>query len=104
VQFCFWFSILWWHRSSARQVGDVQLEPNPGNELEKQNMRDAGMYEAPPRFELGFLDSKSKVVTTGLWGQNPRRFGHPFDALRDEEIKYDLQSFVLSRACSLRRW
>jgi hypothetical protein len=24
--------------------------------------------KAPPRFELGFLDSKSKVVTTGLWG------------------------------------
>lgn len=28
-----------------------------------------GGVEAPPRFELGFLDSKSKVVTTGLWGQ-----------------------------------
>ncbi len=25
--------------------------------------------KAPPRFELGLLDSKSNVVTTRLWGQ-----------------------------------
>jgi hypothetical protein len=24
--------------------------------------------EAPPRFKLGLLDSKSNVVTTTLWG------------------------------------
>ena len=29
--------------------------------------------KAPPRFELGFLDSKSKVVTTGLWGHGGGR-------------------------------
>ncbi len=29
----------------------------------------AGRKKAPPRFELGLLDSKSNVVTTRLWGQ-----------------------------------
>jgi hypothetical protein len=45
------------------------------------------VQEAPPRFELGFLDSKSKVVTTGLRGRKSRSRGNPLAVQELQHLK-----------------